>query len=32
MADLKPPQLARAIVALLQWAQEHASDDDADRL
>jgi len=32
MADLKPPQLARAIVELLQWAHEHASDDEADRL
>ena len=32
MADLKAQELARAIVELLQWAHEHASDDQSDAL
>jgi hypothetical protein len=32
MADLEAQELARAIVELLQWAHEHASDDQSDAL
>ena len=32
MADLEPSELARAIVELLQWAHEHASEQESDGL